>query len=55
MIRINWEEVPLIVLFSAMMGAMLTQEKYWAAAACAAWVGFMLFAASRRPQETAHD
>ena len=54
MIRINWEEILLIVLFSAMMGAMLTQEKWWAAASCAVWIAFVLFAGSRRPQGTEH-
>lgn len=52
MIRINWEEIFLVVLFAAMTGSMLEKEKWWAAASCAVWTGFLLFAASRRPQAT---
>lgn len=52
MIRLNWEEALLLVLFSSMLGTMLTEGKYWSAAACAVWVALLLTAGSRRPQDT---
>lgn len=50
MIKLNWEEVLLTVLFSAILGAMIQQEKWWPAAASAVWVAVILAAGYRRPQ-----
>jgi hypothetical protein len=56
MVRFTWEEVALIILFSAVIGGSITKGNWWTVATAATFVGFIVTAGARAPspQPAAH-